>query len=195
MTEPAAQGAPEGQQQEPSQTPPWGSDEEFNPEKAWNLIQNLRGDLDKVKNRPVLTDEMKSQLDEYQRINDAAKSDLERAREEATRWQSDADSWRKAAVGSKIQALAAADFADPSDALTALADENFLDAGGLIDENAIKAKLNAVLQAKPHWRKPVDATPRPPAPNPAQGSSAGGPAKGDPAAEFGAFLQGAMQAR
>lgn len=26
------------------QTPPWGSDEEFNPEKAWNLIQNLRSE-------------------------------------------------------------------------------------------------------------------------------------------------------
>lgn len=193
MTEPAAQGAPEGQQG-PSQAPPWGSDEDFNPEKAWNLIQNLRGDLDKVKNRPVLTDEMKSQLDEYQRINDAAKSDLERAREEATRWQSDADSWRKAAVGSKIQALAAADFADPSDALTALADENFLDAGGQIDENAIRAKLNAVLQTKPHWRKPVDTSPRAPQPNAAQGTS-GTPAKGDPAQEFAAVLQTAMQAR
>ena len=25
--------------------PPWGSDDEFNPEKAWNLLQNVRGDL------------------------------------------------------------------------------------------------------------------------------------------------------
>lgn len=27
-----------------SSTPPWGSDEDFNPEKAWNLIQNLKSD-------------------------------------------------------------------------------------------------------------------------------------------------------
>lgn len=27
------------------QTPPWGTDEEFNPERAWALIQNLRGEI------------------------------------------------------------------------------------------------------------------------------------------------------
>lgn len=31
--------------------PPWGSAEEFNPEKAWTLIQNLRADNDKAKGR------------------------------------------------------------------------------------------------------------------------------------------------
>ena len=31
---------------ETPQTPPWGTDEEFNPERAWNLIQNLRTEKD-----------------------------------------------------------------------------------------------------------------------------------------------------
>lgn len=30
-------------------TPPWGDASEFNPEKAWNLIQNLRSDLSAAK--------------------------------------------------------------------------------------------------------------------------------------------------
>lgn len=30
---------------ESDKTPPWGSDDEFNPQKAWDLIQNLRGEL------------------------------------------------------------------------------------------------------------------------------------------------------
>ncbi len=30
-------------------TPPWGSDEEFNPQRAWDLIQNLRGEKDEAK--------------------------------------------------------------------------------------------------------------------------------------------------
>jgi hypothetical protein len=30
-------------------TPPWGDASEFNPEKAWNLIQNLRSDLSSAK--------------------------------------------------------------------------------------------------------------------------------------------------
>ena len=29
--------------------PPWGSDDEFNPEKAWNLLQNVRADLSETK--------------------------------------------------------------------------------------------------------------------------------------------------
>lgn len=32
-----------------NQTPPWGSDEEFNPQKAWDLIQNLRTELKDLK--------------------------------------------------------------------------------------------------------------------------------------------------
>lgn len=31
------------------QAPPWGSDEEFSPERAWALIQNLRSERDDVK--------------------------------------------------------------------------------------------------------------------------------------------------
>lgn len=30
-------------------TPPWGSDEDFNPEKAWNLITNLRDEVGSLK--------------------------------------------------------------------------------------------------------------------------------------------------
>lgn len=33
----------------PAQTPPWGSDEDFNPEKAWNLITNLRDEVGTLK--------------------------------------------------------------------------------------------------------------------------------------------------
>ena len=42
------QDAPQAPEK-PAATPPWGSADDFNPEKAWNLIQNLRGDLDKAK--------------------------------------------------------------------------------------------------------------------------------------------------
>lgn len=41
-----------------NQTPPWGSDEEFNAEKAWTLIQNLRNDKDSLTSqRDALTTE------------------------------------------------------------------------------------------------------------------------------------------
>lgn len=185
MTEQATEGA-----QGATEDAPWGSDENFDAEKAKRLITNLRGENTKLKNREVLTDEHKNALAELERIRQANQSDLEKAQAETQRWQTDAETWRKAAVGSKIQALAAESFADPTDAISALADKNFLDAGGQIDENAIKTELAGVLQAKPHWAKPVDSTPRPPAPNPAQGAPGGAPT--DPAQQFAAALQGAM---
>lgn len=33
----------------PASTPPWGSAEDFNPEKAWNLITNLRDEVGSLK--------------------------------------------------------------------------------------------------------------------------------------------------
>jgi hypothetical protein len=40
--------APEEGAQGGEQTPPWGTTEEFDAEKAWNLIQGLRSDKDKL---------------------------------------------------------------------------------------------------------------------------------------------------
>jgi hypothetical protein len=134
-------------------------------------------------------------LAEYDALIEASKSDIERANEAANRWQSEAETWRKAAVGHRIQALAAVDFADPSDAITALAEKNYLDAGGQIDEEAIRRDLADVLDRKPHWRRPENtATPpqRVPAPNPAQGSGGGRPAA-DPAQELAAIIQGQLR--
>lgn len=176
------------QQQNP--TPPWGAPEEFDAEKAWSLIQGLRADKERLSARETLTDEQRQQLAEYQQIQEAGRSDLERANSEMTRWQTEAETWRKAAVGAKVGELAATDFADPSDAVTALAEKNYLDAGGQIDEAAIKRDLAEVLNKKPHWRRQDAAQgPRVPAPNPAQGSGGGRPVS-DPAQEFAAILQG-----
>ena len=46
-----AKPAPIGTEQPAADAPPWGSDEEFNPEKAWNLIQNLRTDNTELKSK------------------------------------------------------------------------------------------------------------------------------------------------
>jgi hypothetical protein len=58
--------------------PPWGADEDFKPETAWRLIQNIRNDLDKVKGE---RDELKTKNKEFE---DASKSDQERLAERAS---------------------------------------------------------------------------------------------------------------
>lgn len=52
--------------------PPWGSDDEFNPEKAWNLIQNLRTDLEKAK--PAVA--------RVKELEDASKSEAQKLAED-----------------------------------------------------------------------------------------------------------------
>lgn len=180
------------QQQEPQQQeqkPPWGDD--FDAEKAWKLVQNLREDNSKLKGRPALTDEQKARLEEFDRIEQAAKSDLDKANEQLSRWQTEAEKWRSTSVSSTIKALASVDFEYPEDAVNQLDPAKYLDAGGTIDEHAIKRDLDALLESRPNWRRgsQTDSGPRPPRPNPHQGASAGGRTTPDPAQEFAAFLQ------
>lgn len=183
MTEPV------GQPQEGAETPPWGDD--FDAERAWNLVKNLREDNSRLKARPALTDEQQQKLTEWDRLERASKTELERAREESTRWQTEASTWRTAAVSSRVERLAADAFTDPSDALAAIPDPGkYLGAGGEIDEAAIRADLDALLERKPHWRRTGETpapAPRVPAPNHAQGAAGGQAA--DPAAQFAAIIR------
>jgi hypothetical protein len=129
-------------------------------------------------------------VSQWKALEEASKSELERTREELTRWQSEASTWRTQAVSSRVETLAAGEFADPSDALAAIDPGKYLDAGGQINEEAIKADLAALLERKPHWRKQASepAAPRIPAPNPAQGSG-GGTSASDPAGQLAAILR------
>jgi hypothetical protein len=183
MTEqtPEPQAGPEQNEQQP----PWGDD--FDAEKAWKLVQNLRSDKEKLASRPTLDDDAARKLAEYDRLEQASKTDLERKTEELNRWQTEALRWQKDAVSARVEALAATDFADPSDAIHSLDPAKYLGAGGEIDTNAIKTDLAALLDAKPHYRRVTEpAGPRTPAPNPAQGR-AGGPAS-SPAEQFAALI-------
>ena len=181
----------EGQQQP---TPPWGDD--FDPEKAWKLIQNLRDDNGKLKERPVLDEDAKRKVAEYDKLVEAQKTEAQKQAEETARWQSEAEKWRAASVGATVKALAAVDFADPDDAVRNLDPANYLDAGGVIDEAAIKKDLAALLDAKPHYRRgDTAATPRLPRPNTAQGSGVNGKAAPDPAQEFAAIMAQQLSGR
>jgi len=57
--------------------PPWGDEKDFNPEKAWKLIQNLRGDSDKSK---AERDSLAKKVKEHE---DASKTESEKAAERA----------------------------------------------------------------------------------------------------------------
>lgn len=70
-TPPVAPAAPE--------TPPWGAD--FDAEKAWNLVQNLRADKDKLSQRPSLTPEQQKELSDFTAFKEASKTEAQRQQE------------------------------------------------------------------------------------------------------------------
>lgn len=172
VTEPAA-AAPE------TETPPWGDD--FDPEKAWSLIQNLRSDKEKLQKRPTLSDADRQKLTEYDLFVEASKSDLEKAQEAAQQNATRAQALLDRAVKAEVKGLAANTFADPEDAHVFLDLSKYADGDGDIDTAAIQADLTDLLGRKPHLGKSPES--RVPAPNPAQGSSASGPTRDKSLAE------------
>jgi molecular chaperone GrpE (heat shock protein) len=179
---------------EPTQTPTEGAEPAAQPSVTdWEA--EARKWEKRSKDNFAKLKEAEPKLAEYDKLRQSQQTEVERQAEELTRWQTEAQQWRGMAINSRVETLAT-DFADPTDALAALGDTSkYLDAGGQINEDAIRTDLTALLEKKPHWRRPDGAQPLPrvPAPNPHQGSGGGTPAS-DPKSEFGAIIRQANSA-
>lgn len=107
-------------------------------------------------------------------FEDRDKSDLERATSRAEAADKRAEAAIARAVRAEVKALARG-FADVDDALVNLGGQlaNYVDGDGGIDTEAIESDLAALLERKPHLRKPTVAEPeeqrRSPRPDPSQG--------------------------
>jgi hypothetical protein len=128
-------------------------------------------------------------LAEYEQLKQQNMTEQQRQAEELSRWQAEAEKWRASSVSSRIEALAAPEFAFPADAVAKLDAAKYLGVDGVVDEAAIRADLAALLEERPNWRRSDAAPPaaRPPAPNPAQGT--GGTAATDPSSSFASIVQ------
>lgn len=141
--------------------------------------KNLRDRLKKAE--PLLA--------ELQRIKDSEKSESERLNDQLEQAREQVTKTRQLLVRSQVQALAMAGFADPEDAVGALDLDSYIDSDGDIDEAAIKADLDALLERKPHWAKsqPQEG-PRRPAPDRTQASGANKKQAPNPRDEFAGWL-------
>ncbi|HEY6117241.1 MAG TPA: hypothetical protein VI172_14915, partial [Candidatus Dormibacteraeota bacterium] len=116
--------------------------------------------------------ELEPKAAELQRIKDSEKSESERLNDQLTRANEQIAATRKSLVEARVQALAGAQvgdrlaFTDPEDAVGQLDLTSYIDESGSIDETAIEADLQALLERKPHWAKtqPQEG-PRRPAPD------------------------------
>ncbi|WP_392750562.1 hypothetical protein [Streptomyces sp. LN590] len=130
-----------------------------------------------------------------QELEDAQKSETERLTESLTAAQERAAKAVRTAVASKVEALAAKDFADPEDAAGALDPAAYVDDDGAIDSDAIKRDLADLLKRKPHWARP-DEGPRSPRPDRTQGSSGNGNrTSSDPGDIFAGLMDQALKGR
>jgi hypothetical protein len=126
---------------------------------------------------------------ELQRIKDSEKTESERLNDQLTAAQEQVAKTRQRLARIQVQALAMTSFADPEDAVGALDLDSYIDSDGDIDEAAIKADLDALLERKPHWAKsqPQEG-PRRPAPDRTQASGANKKQAPSPRDEFAGWL-------
>ncbi|MCW7991322.1 hypothetical protein XF35_40530 [Streptomyces platensis subsp. clarensis] len=125
-------------------------------------------------------------------LEDAQKTEQERLAEQLTAQQEKAAKAIRTAVTSKVEALAAKDFADPENAAGALNLADYVDDDGAIDTDAIKRDLAELLKRKPHWAKAPEG-PRSPRPDRTQGSSGNGNrTPNSPEQEFAGFMKRAL---
>ena len=98
-TAPAPQEATE--QQQSTETPPWGDD--FDPARAWHTIQTLR-EREKELSKQQITPEARQQLEEYNRLVEASKSEAQRQQEALAAAQREAETARSEAIRYKVAA-------------------------------------------------------------------------------------------
>lgn len=173
--DPAAPPAADPADPEPDPAPEPDED----PEGADQLGDEGKKALDRMKVERAAAKKAaaaeKKRADEAERkvadFEDRDKSELEKAQAKADKDAARADKATKRAVLAEVKAAAAA-FADPEDAPAFLDLSAYTGDDGEIDTEAISADLEALLERKPHLRKP-EAGPekkRQPRPDPGQGS-------------------------
>jgi hypothetical protein len=158
--------------------------------KANSEAQNLRKRLK----------ELEPKAAELQAIKDAEKSESERLNDQLEAAKTQITKTRQRLVRSQVQALAGtatddrAAFADPADAFGELDLDSYIDGEGDIDEAAIEADLQALLQRKPHWaRVQPPEGPRRPAPDRTQASGANKTRPLKPEDEFSGWLSSQLK--
>ncbi len=151
-------------------TPPWGSPEEFNPERAWSLIQNLRAENADAKTK--LT-EAQPILDAHEQSRRAEQGELSTAREDLVKANQRGDSWRDRAVRAEARALADTRFIDADAALALIGDVSDLATDTGVDTTKLQQRLDQLATDKPHLVK--SPAPQGFTPNRGQGQSGNGP--------------------
>jgi predicted nuclease with TOPRIM domain len=185
------------QQDDAQEADPAGEDKPFDRKQAEAKIRKANSEAANLRKR---LKELEPKAAELQRIKDADKSESERLNDQLTRANEQITRTRTRLVEARVQGLAAsavgerAAFTDPEDAVGQLDLASYIDESGDIDEAAIEADLQALLERKPHWAKsqPPEG-PRRPAPDRTQASGANKTRPLAPEDEFAGWLKSRLK--
>lgn len=156
MTEPTPAPAQEPTQpQQTTDAPPWGDD--FDPARAWHTIQSLREREKELAKQPRLSTEQQQQLDEYNKLVEAQKSEAQRQQDALTVAQRAAETARADADRYR----AAATFGIPADDFDLLGSGSYEEIAARAERLAAKntaAQAAAITPASPTApsRRPVE---------------------------------------
>jgi hypothetical protein len=166
-------------------------EEPFDRKRAEAKIAKVNSEAANLRKR---LKELEPAAAELQAIKDADKSETERLADQLAAANERIEKTRKRLVRTQVQALAGAAFADPEDAVGALDLDSYIDSDGDIDEAAIEADLQALLERKPHWAKaqPQEGARRP-APDRTQASGANKARPLSPPDEFAGWLSSQLK--
>lgn len=184
-----AQEAEAGKQEEPFDRKKFEAELRKKNSEAANLRKRLK--------------ELEPLAQKAREFEDAQKSETERLNDQLARANEQIAATRKSLVEARVQALAGrqagerAAFTDPEDAVTSLDLTSYIDESGSIDETAIEADLQALLERKPHWAKTAQPQegPRRPAPDRTQASGANKTKAPSPRDEFAGWLSSRLPSR
>lgn len=167
-------------------------EEPFDRARAEAKIKKANSEAENLRKR---LKELQPLAKRAQELEDAQKSEQQRLTDQLAAAEERAAGAVRTAVAAKVEALASASFADPSDAAGALDLTAYAGEDGVVDVDAIKADLAELLKRKPHWARPEEG-PRSPRPDRTQGSSGNGNrSSSDPGVKFAAILDQALKGR
>ncbi|OIN80876.1 hypothetical protein [Mycobacterium malmoense] len=131
-------------QQQPAQQPPWGDATNFDPDRAWRLIENLRDELKTYKER---TDPIVAEHETQRR---AALDESARLKEDLSSANTQLDAWRSNAVRATAESMAASRFIDADAALALVGDLDQFAAQGRVDTDKLTSAFDQLATSKPH---------------------------------------------
>ncbi|WP_081224708.1 hypothetical protein [Streptomyces sp. M41(2017)] len=187
------------QQDDAQEADAGGEEKPFDRKKFEAALRKKNSEAENLRKR---LKEQEPLLAELKKRKEADLSESERLTEQLTAAQEQIAKTRQRLVRSQVQALAGtatdsrAAFADPADAFGELDLDSYIDSDGDIDEAAIEADLQALLERKPHWAKsqPPEG-PRRPAPDRTQASGANRTKAPSPEDEFSGWLKSRLPGR